>query len=166
MVRTVWQLVRALLIVGFSSDTLHADLIFNLHVPGSAGAAAGAALRAAQVLFLQQTVPFTYRKHTLILPVGIELVMGDATFKQQIGGYAQAGKLLKENNSDYQLIAGIAKRVINAVGQEYGGGYQSHVKKFKWEVVVVDDKVPNAFVLPGGKIVVFTGAACICLALH
>ena len=83
--------------------------------------------------------------------------MGDATFKQQIGGYAQAGKLLKENNSDYQLISGIAKKVIKVVDQEYGGGYQSHVKKFKWEVVVVDDKVPNAFVLPGGKIVVFTG---------
>ncbi|KAL0034602.1 hypothetical protein WJX79_010098 [Trebouxia sp. C0005] len=121
------------------------------------GAAAGAALRAGQLLFLQQTVPFTYRKHTLLLPVGIELTMGDATFKQQIGGYAQAGKLLKENNPDYQLIAGIAKKVIGAVGKEFGGGFQSHVKKFKWEVVVVDDKVPNAFVLPGGKIVVFTG---------
>lgn len=107
---------------------------------------------------MQQTVPFTYRKHTLLLPVGIELTMGDATFKQQIGGYAQAGKLLKENNPDYQLIAGIAKKVIGAVGKEYGGGFQSHVKKFKWEVVVVDDKVPNAFVLPGGKIVVFTGS--------
>ena len=122
-----------------------------------AGAGVGAAVRLAQVLLLQQTVPFTYRKHTLILPVGIELLMGDATFKQQLGGYAQAGKLLKENNSDYQLVSGIAKRVIKAVEQEYGGGYQSHVKKFKWEVVVVDDKVPNAFVLPGGKIVVFTG---------
>ena len=103
-------------------------------------------------------MPFTYRKHTLLLPVGIELTMGDATFKQQIGGYAQAGKLLKENNPDYQLIAGIAKKVIGAVGKEYGGGFQSHVKKFKWEVVVVEDKVPNAFVLPGGKIVVFTGS--------
>ena len=131
------------------------DLTPNAFV--AAGAAAGAVLRAAQLLFLQQTVPFTYRKHTLLLPVGLELIMGDATFKQQIGGYAQAGKMLKENNSDYQLIAGIAKRVINAVGKEYGGGFQSHVKKFKWEVVVVDDKVPNAFVLPGGKIVVFTG---------
>jgi len=84
--------------------------------------------------------------------------MGDATFKQQIGGYAQAGKLLKENNPDYQLIAGIAKQVIGAVGKEYGGGFQSHVKKFNWEVVVVEDKVPNASVLPGGKIVVFTGS--------
>ena len=29
--------------------------------------------------------------------------------------------------------------------------------RFDWEVVVVEDKTPNAFVLPGGKIVVFTG---------
>lgn len=134
----------------------------------NAGAAAGAALRAGQLAFLQQTVPFTYRKHTLLLPVGIELTMGEATFKQQLGGYAQAGKLLKESHPDYQLIAGIAKRVIGATNKEFGGGFQSHVKKFKWEVVVVDDKVPNAFVLPGGKIVVFSGMtsqiwhACIC----
>ena len=62
------------------------------------------------------------------------------------------------------LHQGIAKRVINAVGKEYGGGFQKHVAKFKWEVVVVDDKVPNAFVLPGGKIVVFTGTEhCVCI---
>lgn len=30
-------------------------------------------------------------------------------------------------------------------------------RRFAWEVVVVEDKTPNAFVLPGGKIVVFTG---------
>ena len=30
-------------------------------------------------------------------------------------------------------------------------------RRFDWEVVVVEDKTPNAFVLPGGKIVVFTG---------
>ncbi len=31
-------------------------------------------------------------------------------------------------------------------------------RRFHWEVVVVEDKTPNAFVLPGGKIVVFTSA--------
>lgn len=52
--------------------------------PTCAGAFAGAALRAVQVLFLEQTVPFTYRRHTVVLPVGIELLMGDLTFKQQV----------------------------------------------------------------------------------
>src|SRR5262245_28949543 len=33
----------------------------------------------------------------------------------------------------------------------------THDTKNKWDVTVVDEKVPNAFVLPGGKIVVFTG---------
>ena len=50
----------------------------------ASGAVAGVALRAVQVLFLEQTVPFTYRRHTVILPVGIELLMGDLTFKQQV----------------------------------------------------------------------------------
>lgn len=50
----------------------------------TAGAVAGVALRAIQALFLEQTVPFTYRRHTVVLPVGIELLMGDLTFKQQV----------------------------------------------------------------------------------
>lgn len=33
----------------------------------------------------------------------------------------------------------------------------SHLEGLKWEVLVVNDKVVNAFCLPGGKIVVFTG---------
>ncbi|KAK4363412.1 hypothetical protein RND71_018653 [Anisodus tanguticus] len=33
----------------------------------------------------------------------------------------------------------------------------SHIEGLKWEVIVVNDPVVNAFCLPGGKIVVFTG---------
>ncbi|WCJ20627.1 Peptidase family M48 family protein [Euphorbia peplus] len=33
----------------------------------------------------------------------------------------------------------------------------SHLDRFNWEVLVVDEPVVNAFCLPGGKIVVFTG---------
>ena len=42
-------------------------------------------------------------------------------------------------------------------GLQDGGGFQDHVKDFKWSIMVVNEKQPNAFVLPGGKIVVFTG---------
>jgi Zn-dependent protease with chaperone function len=122
-----------------------------------AGAVVGAALRAVQLLLLDQTVPFTLRRHTLLLPVGIELLMGDATFKQQLAGFQQKGKLLPSSSREYKMINQIAERVIEAVRQQNGGGFQKHTDRFNWEVVVVDDKVPNAFVLPGGKIVVFTG---------
>jgi hypothetical protein len=33
--------------------------------------------------------------------------------------------------------------------------------QFDWEVVVLDDPTVNAFVLPGGKIVVFTGESAV-----
>ena len=36
-------------------------------------------------------------------------------------------------------------------------GYTAHLNNLKWEVIVVDEDVMNAFCLPGGKIVVFTG---------
>ena len=58
-----------------------------------------------------------------------------------------------------KLVEKIAKRIIAAVEQKHGGGYQSHIDDFDWEVAVVQDDTPNAFVLPGGKIVVFTGRA-------
>jgi hypothetical protein len=36
-------------------------------------------------------------------------------------------------------------------------GYTAHLNNLKWEVIVVDEDTINAFCLPGGKIVVFTG---------
>lgn len=36
-------------------------------------------------------------------------------------------------------------------------GFMDHLKKLNWEVIVVDKPDVNAFCLPGGKIVVFTG---------
>ncbi|KAG0597847.1 hypothetical protein M758_12G025000 [Ceratodon purpureus] len=36
-------------------------------------------------------------------------------------------------------------------------GFTAHLNNLKWEVIVVDEDVMNAFCLPGGKIVVFTG---------
>ncbi|KAK6121723.1 hypothetical protein DH2020_044533 [Rehmannia glutinosa] len=43
-------------------------------------------------------------------------------------------------------------------GQEKGMKSQTgHLEGLKWEVIVVDEPVINAFCLPGGKIVVFTG---------
>jgi Zn-dependent protease with chaperone function len=42
-------------------------------------------------------------------------------------------------------------------GEGHGGGYQRHLRHFSWSVNVVAEPVPNAFVLPGGHIVVFTG---------
>ncbi|KAL3683940.1 hypothetical protein R1sor_001962 [Riccia sorocarpa] len=36
-------------------------------------------------------------------------------------------------------------------------GFKKHLEGMQWQVIVVDDDIINAFCLPGGKIVVFTG---------
>ncbi len=41
--------------------------------------------------------------------------------------------------------------------EEGSEGYTAHLESLKWEVLVVDQDIMNAFCLPGGKIVVFTG---------
>ena len=50
-----------------------------------------------------------------------------------------------------QRIATAAERWMNANGQE---GY---LKDYKWEYNLVDDKTVNAWCMPGGKIVFYTG---------
>jgi hypothetical protein len=39
----------------------------------------------------------------------------------------------------------------------YGGGFQAHLRSLDWDFAVVDSPQVNAFVVPGGKVVVYTG---------
>ena len=50
---------------------------------------------------------------------------------------------------EFDLVARVAKRLAGATGEA--------AKDFKWQVSVVRSPQANAFCLPGGKIVVFTG---------
>jgi len=50
-----------------------------------------------------------------------------------------------------ERIAVAAERWLNA------NGYQGYLKDYKWEYKLVDDKTVNAWCMPGGKIVFYTG---------
>ncbi len=55
---------------------------------------------------------------------------------------------------EVDLVRAVAKRLVEVVDE--------NSKKFDWVVLVVDDPQMNAFCLPGGKIVVYTGILPIC----
>lgn len=40
-------------------------------------------------------------------------------------------------------VTGVAQRLIAALGQGRGGGYQKHLRSFRWEVAVVNQPVMN-----------------------
>lgn len=61
---------------------------------------------------------------------------------------------------DDELVQEIGTRVLRAMVSRSPpkGTYMGHIKPEKWEFVVLDDPEANACALPGGKVVVNTGA--------
>jgi metalloendopeptidase OMA1, mitochondrial len=54
-----------------------------------------------------------------------------------------------KSGPEYELVRGVANRLVQASG--------TTEKEFQWQVSLVRSRQPNAFCLPGGKIVVYTG---------
>jgi predicted Zn-dependent protease len=62
------------------------------------------------------------------------------------------------NNRDAEMVRRVGQRITNAVEVYYAEkGISGKLAGFKWEYNLVDDKAVNAWCMPGGKIVVYTG---------
>lgn len=62
------------------------------------------------------------------------------------------------NNRDADMIRRVGQRVTRAVETYYRDkGNSEALAGFRWEYNLVDDKAVNAWCMPGGKIVVYTG---------
>jgi predicted Zn-dependent protease len=62
------------------------------------------------------------------------------------------------SNKDVQMVRRVGQRITKAVNEYYAEkGMTDQLAGFKWEYNLVDDKTVNAWCMPGGKIVVYTG---------
>ena len=62
------------------------------------------------------------------------------------------------NNRDVEMVRRVGQRITRAVETYYADkGMSDKLAGFKWEYNLVDDKAVNAWCMPGGKIVVYTG---------
>jgi predicted Zn-dependent protease len=62
------------------------------------------------------------------------------------------------SNRDAEMVRRIGQRITRAVTDYYTQkGMSSELEGYKWEYNLVDDKAANAWCMPGGKIVVYTG---------
>lgn len=62
------------------------------------------------------------------------------------------------NNRDAEMVRRVGQRITRAVEGYYAEkGWADKLAGFKWEYNLVDDKAVNAWCMPGGKIVVYTG---------
>jgi predicted Zn-dependent protease len=61
-------------------------------------------------------------------------------------------------NRDAEMVRRVGQRLTNAITQYYTAqGQAKELEGYKWEYNLVDSKEVNAWCMPGGKIVVYTG---------
>jgi len=88
--------------------------------------------------------PETGKSHKVALSPQQESMLGLESYKEVL-----AGSQVVENGPEYEMVNRVARKLIPATGDAG--------KDFEWHVSLVKNPQINAFCLPGGKIVVFTG---------
>jgi len=62
------------------------------------------------------------------------------------------------NNRDAEMVKRVGQRITRAVNQFFASkGRSQDLEGYKWEYNLVDDPAANAWCMPGGKIVVYSG---------
>ena len=108
----------------------------------------------AIILFLScATNPFTGKKTMALVP-------NAQLFPT---AFAQYDQFLSENNvvkgtKDAEMITRVGQRIAVAAERWLNAnGHQGYLNDYKWEYNLVQDKTVNAWCMPGGKIVFYTG---------
>ncbi len=73
--------------------------------------------------------------------------------------FLDENKVLNPRNSkDAAMVDRVGARISNAITKYYSGhGKQSVIEGYNWEFNTIDSKEANAWCMPGGKVVVYSG---------
>jgi predicted Zn-dependent protease len=99
------------------------------------------------------TVPLTGRSQLNLLPESSMVEMSLTSYSD----FLKENKL-STNTAQVQQIKRVGAKVSAAV-ESYlrTNGFESYIQNFKWEFNLVQSDVPNAWCMPGGKVVFYTG---------
>lgn len=105
------------------------------------------------ILISCNKVPLTGRNQLNMLPESDMLALSLESY----------GAFLKENKvvtgtSDAQMVKSVGNNIATSVENFLNNnGYSERLSEFKWEFNLVDDDLANAWCMPGGKVVFYTG---------
>lgn len=98
-------------------------------------------------------VPFTNRKQSRLLPESELNAMALTQYKDFLNQNP-----LSKNQTDAQLVKTVGENIRKAVEKYYTvKGMTKQLAGYKWEFNLVESKEINAWCMPGGKVVVYTG---------
>lgn len=76
----------------------------------------------------------------------------------QYKSFLDSNKVLGASNKDAVMVKRVGSRIIEAIKTYYAAqGLSRELEGYTWEVNLVENKEMNAWCMPGGKIVVYTG---------
>lgn len=99
------------------------------------------------------SVPFTGRRQ-------LQLVSNDEVIALSLQQYQDfmRSATVESGTANAQMVNRIGTRIAKAVETFYtNNGYQSELENYAWEFNLVKENSVNAFAMPGGKVVIYTG---------
>ncbi len=111
-------------------------------------------------LFTQcSKVPITGRKQLKLLPTSQMRTMSFSQYDQ----VKAESKLLPESDPRTQLVKNVGAKISVAVNRFLkNNGYEDRLEEFEWEFNVTEENTVNAWCMPGGKVMFYTGILPIC----
>lgn len=105
------------------------------------------------VIVACSTVPITGRQQLNIIPSGQILSMSNQEYNKFLAEHK-----LSNDAQDKNVVTEVGRDIAKAV-ETYmrQNGMTKEIANYKWEFNLVEDKQVNAFCMPGGKVVVYTG---------
>lgn len=99
-------------------------------------------------------VPVTGRRQLNLVP---DFMIKELSFAQY-DSVVKISRTLPVTDERTQQVARVGSRIQQAVEQYLQEkGMQKELKSFKWEYNTIDEPIVNAWCMPGGKVVVYTG---------
>lgn len=78
--------------------------------------------------------------------------------RSEYRSFLSQNKVVSTGNKDAEMVKRVGSRIANAITQYYKAeGKEDITKGYQWEFNLVDNKDVNAWCMPGGKVVVYTG---------
>jgi predicted Zn-dependent protease len=72
--------------------------------------------------------------------------------------FIKTNKVVPAGNKEADMVKRVGNRIINAIKGYYESkGLSKELEGYQWQINLVEDKQVNAWCMPGGKIVVYTG---------
>lgn len=105
-------------------------------------------------IFSCSKVPISGRRQVNLLPESQMISMS----LTQYSGFLNENKVITNNSGDAAMVKRVGQKIAKSVELYLKkNGMSSRYEGFKWEFNLVDDPAVNAWCMPGGKVVFYTG---------